>query len=358
MYKHGVTQLDGSSKWNVVILGRVLALLFNEGSFFGSQAVEKFDENFWERFEAANGGDTKTGVNSASARRSPPKKRRHVRRAYDLSTEVLPRRAQSEPKDLFYSQAGDLATSRQPRSMEAGSSLGEIEIVPGKAEEVGNRLQRKRNLKVDSKSEFQSALRAGTATSEGDVYTTQTSVAMQKARSSGAEAAKLFVQAFADVSGGRRWMTAPSTTLSTIQESDQGDDSASEESNGETRAALPAASSESRPLHSFDKGNDTSRTKDEGLVTIPRRSTKQMRKPLIKKKAATIDGVPSELKNRKNISPPLLSRVISDDDIETAGSAFLDEIGKSLGLRYVLHFPFCRFSMPCEIALTNSNPDI
>ena len=47
MSKNGVTQVDGVSKWNVVTLGRVLALCFDEAKLFGHQAVEAFDGEEW-----------------------------------------------------------------------------------------------------------------------------------------------------------------------------------------------------------------------------------------------------------------------------------------------------------------------
>ena len=45
--KNGVTLVDGVSSWNVVVLGRVLALLFDEKKLFGAKSVELLDEEIW-----------------------------------------------------------------------------------------------------------------------------------------------------------------------------------------------------------------------------------------------------------------------------------------------------------------------
>jgi hypothetical protein len=39
--------IAGNSKWNFVVQGRILAMLFDKRKLFGQQAIEKFDETYW-----------------------------------------------------------------------------------------------------------------------------------------------------------------------------------------------------------------------------------------------------------------------------------------------------------------------
>lgn len=313
MSKNGATQVDGVSKWNVVTLGRVLALIFDEQKLFGHQGTEAFDPETWKT-PAEKQADAEATHGKAS------KRRRHVRQSYDLFNDMPPR----EDPGAFDSLSLSLGSRSSPRQGSSSSSQVETKSkgislsgTEGKKElfdlEAPGSPTRSRDVKIDSKNDFQSALRAAASDDDFD-----------RPESDGAGAAKAMIQAFSGISGGssRRWMTAPSRGLSTIRESDDGDNKMMED--------VESPSIEPAETDSFDS---------EIVMNATKRNVKQMRVPKLQKSAtlnpttiAALKPEPNELLSIDSAST--LPR--SDEEIENAGTAFLDVIGKSLGLRYVL----------------------
>jgi hypothetical protein len=301
MSKNGVTQVDGVSKWNVVTLGRVLALVFDERKLFGRQVMEAFDPETWKH-PTEKEAEAKPGKAAA-------KKRRHVRQTYDLFNDMPPR----EDPGAFdmQSPAKVPSTANQVDTKSFGGSLaGALDF-----EASGGPSTRSRDVKIDSKTDFQSALRAAASNEDFD-----------RLESDGAGAAKAMIQAFSGVGGGssRRWMTAPSRGLSTIRETEDVDSVY----NGMS-AIVESLPSQDLEADSFDK---------ELVLNTPKRSVKQMRVPKFLKSAtlnptaiAAMKPEPKEL--LLTDAQSTLPR--SDEEIENSGTAFLDVIGKSLGLRYV-----------------------
>lgn len=317
--KNGVTQVDGKSAWSVVVFGRVVALLFDELELFGSQALEVCDETYWAKFDSTKGSGKTV---SPPAKKVPPKRKRHVRSNFELFNEVHQREGEvSGGSDFFSNVAGALAgsprkseppdkTPTERATVEPDQSSADVFESDGLDKLLG--LPPKREVKVDSKSDFQSALRA--AVSDDDIF--------EKPAASGSAAAKNMIQAFSGpMTGTRRWMTAPSNrALSTIREAEDGDDESPADS---SPLRLPVAMLSDLPKKDGD---------GEMVINRPKTS-KQMRVPKVRK----ADTMGSQTKLTPQETPVNSSGTLtSDDEIESAGEAFLDVIGKSLGLRYVI----------------------
>ena len=324
MSKNGVTQVDGVNKWNVVTLGRVIAFLFDERKLFGQAAYEILDEEQWIVTKASTDESSK-GPSSAPQSRKIPK-RRHVRQNYDLFND-LPPREESSTLDAL-SPNGTIAAPILMRGTSAPalhsspprfSSQSPLADATSKDKQPA---QPKVEMKIDTKSDFQSALRAAAAAPDDTFH---------KSESDGRNKAQAMLDAFSGVSGGnRRWMTAPTRALSTIRELEDGDAD-------EVEATLIASegTSETRTDSMSSSGGSHKDSLDEELVvSSPKKSVKQMRVPRVKKAAddsekAVFKG-PIEALTKPGTQKSLPT---SDKEIETAGSAFLEVIGKSLGLR-------------------------
>ena len=117
-------------------------------------------------------------------------------------------------------------------------------------------------------------------------------------------------------SNNRPWATAPTArALSTIQESDDGDDSDTNLEGGilQTSASMEIDSR---------TGEETGATGDEVVRKTKKKGVRQFRIPHVEK----------EKREEDTISSTTSSVPQSDDEVETAGLPFLDVIGKSLGI--------------------------
>lgn len=347
--RNGVTQLDGNRRWNVVTFGRILALLFDEYVLFGDQAVEKFDENYWASKEAFN---TSPPKKSPTTKKSLPKRRMHFRNNYDLFNDMPPREPpKPHANEILTSTAGDLASPPQKRTL--------VDPVPWSSDTnvTADVCATKTERKVDSKMDFQQAFRAANAdvdndndlhsadvgsgsfinTMQGNSGSSGNGDKSSKTQRSGASAGKAFVQAFTDTSNNRRWMTAPTNMLLTIPETEHGDDSDIELNITENDSFSTATTD----FGSTGKANVADSDGFDEVVHsgMPKR-TKQMRRPRRQAQAAVPENVEAVSQQPKLPEAPLL--LTSDDDIETKGTAFLDTIGASIGMRYVfVLFCFC-----------------
>lgn len=323
--KNGVTLVDGISGWNVATLGRVVALMFDERKLFGDQAAEVLDEDMWLPGDGTNGTSR---VDSASERRSL--KRRHVRQTYDLFNDMPPRE-NDRTHDLESTQAGTLHSPsrslRSPHKMREDS----VEAATTKAPWLDNEMaatagvnpveapEPKRTVKLDSKSDFQSALRAAASEEDPDGF-----------EGDGGRAARAMIQAFGGSaqSGSKRFLTAPNRALSTIREA------ADNEDTDDVDCAVVDDESKVTAT-TFDTNlSDADQSHDGSVLNAVKKSVKQFRVPNRGKPKVTrdidVDVAPELTKAFRDSTPS------TDDEIETAGTAFLEVIGKSLGVRYVI----------------------
>jgi hypothetical protein len=357
---NGVTEVDGVRKWNMVTLGRVVALLFDERKLFGELAVEDIEEKYW--VELLN--PTKKKVESAKNRKSP-RKGRHVRNTFELSdvNEIQPREELGD-RDLLSSLAGELAGpkrgKRAPSTTRSENAFGSslMPFSPFSAEfaktsggpspeeittektSIEGTSSRKSDFKIDSKSDFQSALRAVQADSEEDV---------DRVERDSTRAADAMMQGFTGLpnkSSRSKFFTMPAVRsgglglavireqagLSTIEESEDGDDS--DAFTGEGLGLLPQFRGTEVPSKEQKDPFDNS-----AAIQNLKQGRKQFRIPNINKEKKEEPEVEKkeEITTETEASAPPVPSVVpnSDEEIETAGLPFLDVIGQSLGLGYV-----------------------
>lgn len=292
--KRGVTQLDGKARWSFVSLSRTLALQFDEETLFGTEGNEIITEDLLSKltgkakntpkrrtrrhvrsnFEFLNHGTAGGGSESMSAIvgdeiMSPT--------SLDAANSALEKNSLSKPKTLnsgSRSKSHDSVDSTQ-------STLPHLPTVERRA--VSD------SPKVDSLTDFLSAMRAGNDDSEFDdqVY---------EGGHNGNLVAASWIKAFGGSSGGgsRRWMTAPSPGLATIRE-DGGD--GEEEPEAVSGPGVPEENPE--PLDALDSE----------IVRPKPAPSKQFRRPKVTGKVAPSNSATAT-------DPPEIKLPIGDDGID------------------------------------------
>ena len=307
--KLGATQIDGETRWNVVMTGRVIALVFDEGCLFDHQADECFDADHWSAAYA------KTADDISPVSKAPPSKRRgHVRSNYDFSQEAISFDGLSSRVSSFATSAGDLATLPKPSDLDASDFF---EIGSPEPEE---KQTSKASAKVDTKSDFMKYLRAADL-EYGDDADADLSPAITKDKSGlNRQAASLTNHA----GGNRRYRTLPASALSTILESDFGDDSTTI---ADLSESFREAESGIRETQS-PKLNDDFVLVGDGFSKGPFPQSKTtMRRPRVGISTSTSHD---EARSGSESSEVKVTVPASDDDIETMGSLYLDTIEEKL----------------------------
>jgi hypothetical protein len=297
MSKYGSMNVDGREKLNVLTLGRILALFFDEQTLFDGQASEVFDHEYWNGLI-----DSAQNENSPSSKRSQPKKKRHVRSNYDLASE-LPSRApnvsQSQVSSTISSAAGDLATMPKPKFQEnVSENWTSLLDFNGMDNAKGTSLNQ--GPKLDTSFDFQTLLRAAAA--DGDLETQYLGSASTDHLSSQG-------QSYSGLHG-RRFHTMPLNSLTTIIESENGEDT---------------SQSYYDPQNTRSNGTNILAT---GSVEVEAQSQPQMRRPRMRKPVldASLDDASSNSDQGRKSFVPLQS----DDQIEFMGAAFLDTIAADM----------------------------
>lgn len=382
MLKSGVTQIDGASKFDLATLGNILALLFDEEDMFGPDVTEvlgELDSFAAEPAESAKEAKSSDKTPTSTSDDPPcvqeqsdkPKRfRRHQRNTFEFSRDSvdmsdptsrigdvmlgassLPTR-QSERMDSFEEVTIASAPSPVPRVSPVGIEtstvldLGLSHLSPPSRPKAAN-------IKIDSVSDFRSNMELGLQNeSSEDSFDGPLS----------ASNVSSIMQTFGGLSGvGRnRWRTAPAPNLKTIREDEVGD----EDPGGSPLPLIQPSPSGDGQLDSVDSE----------LILNQKKGPKQMRVPLIRGKSAPTEtsqdlsaiadraaessNEPTEknqdlkmIANKATASsndrkyytlsgPPQSARMKSPvsqtlpktyDEITSAGSAFLDSLGTSLG---------------------------
>lgn len=348
MSKNGVTQLDGCSQWDVITFGRVVSLLFNEDHLFGSEFREVFDkEDLFSptKSKIDAGLDLMVPTDSSpkkggteSSQQTPKRKNRHVRSSYELLN-VLPRLEDEEdPSNIDLSNLFGLSGGVSSRydgedSKIKSNTFGGIpkrESSSLTSSNVDNKLKAElsnnnslKDVKIDTVADFQNAMEAGLTEMDCGEQS-------DEVNASAASALSMIQALGSNPRGSRRWLTAPNPALTTIQESVEVDD---------TETGRRKRMEKRKEESSLDQNNGVIGSFDSELVlkSLPRGSVKQMRVPKVKKannvqipKEEIVANQTKEDGVNINLRKALVPK--SDDEIENAGAAFLDVIGKSLGI--------------------------
>lgn len=317
MAKAGLRQLDGSATWDITALGKLLSMLFDECALFGGPLETPFH------------------VKAASPRKSPvsrPDFLSNRSKTVDVMSRserpnIVERYSSLEsPKSrLVKTFDVDAMLSGAAQSSEIGSNIvGSNEDSAVEIDDISPRTSGEAGFKVDSQNDFMSALAASLDAESEDSSPKGTALERGFKPFSHGPAANR-----------RRWnQTLPSKFLATIQESDNEDHRGSEH----------------EPLGQLSTSLSKNKPSDPEMVLHPeekKKKSRQMRVPQVKPKDDTVDPFssfldsiepPTEKKTANKVGDseaqtPEVQRTLAtdDEDIETAGTAFLDQISKSMG---------------------------
>jgi hypothetical protein len=343
MVRTGCTQLDGKSRWNLMQLGRVVSMAFDEEKLFSNFEAcpgEVFSLDAWEAMYI----DPSFSKSSESAsEEESPQAQRSNRRGKTLPRQ--PRTAEatnsegsdtSSKDDSFAELLAALATpaeneSSENQDLETSAPLPDSDETSSPPTQEA--IERSSDVKIDSKSDFQNNLWTGSAESS-----TPPSV-------SGSTAAQTMIQAY---SGGpsnrRKWMTAPTSGLATIREDAGPIESDLDESAPDLGAVVTPLSPERPENRKIDSDSEIV-LRDP--IIVEKKTTKKMRVPRVTKSIGKEDKEKksASLDSRSTSSPTVPS---TDEEILTAGTAFLETIGKNLGYRYAPCSRFSKCAMPAR----------
>jgi len=353
--KRGLAELNGTDKWNLITLSRVLALLFDEGTIFGDHATEPISSTLFEDMYRTS---TRPANLETSKGSLAEKKRRHVRSNFEFlnnsdkffSDDKGERRAYGGSDILFSGPSHDDSSfqSGSGGASSPSSKVSKPSLTRSKTE--GSTPSPTPKTFVDSVNDFKNALETGyrEEIESDELLVNESSIAGTS------DAAQAMMKAFSGpVVGRKRWMTAPAPNLATISEDAAGDATA------------------------FDKFEEqqtvgTLDSLDTELLLKPLKSKpKQMRVPNVKKAGKKADqdsdttgdeegemgfGSPLEdiaasmssvavdavLQEEASIDESKSNTIPSteggdtlprtDDEIESAGISFLEAIERSFGL--------------------------
>ena len=303
MTNAGLRQLDGNSKWNLLALGKVLSILFDEGAILGGT------------LEDLPVDETKA---STSTKKPAFISQRSQTLDQGVSSNARPQlvsRYSSQPEDGSPKKI-DIDSMLQPNLAPAGEDTD--------SDDLSHLTSRSSGFTVDSKGAFMSALAASLDGNESP-----NSGASPTAESS-SRPTQLPPRPAASR---RRWMTLPTNALATIQESNDDD--------GRIGSDLLSSSLKKPNGDALDV---------ELIINEQKKKPRQMRVPVVetvKNEEQSINSFLDELSleasnqhgsmkpddNSSLKSDNKHRRVATNDDqIETAGTAFLDTLGKTMGL--------------------------
>jgi hypothetical protein len=338
MVRNGATQIDGKDKWNLTLLGKVVALIFDEEQFFtrsGEGAGEVFVLKDWMSMKA-NTAETMTPERDNKPQRH---RRRDQMRSRQSSQQANVKKntgddnpAATESLDDFLADFASMSDSviNNEQSTRLSFAAGDGLVLPQvpksfleeKLEKDGpsqsaseQQVNKTFDFKIDSKADFQSNLWAGSAES-----------LLVSSSVSGSVAAQNMIHTFGVIgpSSRRKWVTAPSTGLATIHEN--ADPVNPDLTEGSSLSGLRAVVTQISPGRAGDESN-TSDAVDSELVRTAPITNKKMRVPQVKRSVEMTDDHGSfDDSTFASLTVPS-----TDEEIERSGTAFLDAIGKNLG---------------------------
>lgn len=303
--RRGLTQLDGFSKWNLIVLSRIIALSFDESTLFG----KKIDEPSLSAFSS---NPVPSPSSKKAESKGPKRGKRHVRSHFEFLNNGTASNAPNDDHEESNRIGEGDETSEHPaddnsKAEQVPDTIESPEKAVGtEADALLSKLSDSvppDSVKVDSVTDFRSALKAGSQSVDSDdpVY---------DKTSSGSRAATAMIKAYSGPQAvSRRWMTAPAPGLATIRE--DGDDGGSQMVGADDARSTRRASG---PLDLVDT---------ELFLNPPKSSVKQMRVPKVRKNAA---GAASDLDGSET------SETASSSLSTDSGSGFVNSFEQSLSI--------------------------
>ena len=274
--KRGVNQLDGKGKFGLLSLSRVMGLLFDEKEMFGDSHCEVFSNDFLSLLSRDRRAGRAAGKKGS---------RGHVRSSLEFSRGS--------------DGVGAIVTENNSKSSETPTNLTNVSTLEGspRSERTPDKVlltdleSRKKLLnesdapKIDTMYDFKNAMQTGIRDKdyEEDI--------IHEGQYSGNEAAASWIVAFGGSSGNRRFMTAPTLGLSTIQEDTNSDEEqkligrqSPKAKDGpldslDAEMILPSNSAKKRPVTQFripKRSTKSSSTNDSQSLDIFDKSTKAL----------------------------------------------------------------------------------
>lgn len=346
--KRGLTELDGTNKWSLITLSRVLALLFDEGTMFGEHATEPISSTLFEdmHLSSTRPANLETRENS-----SGEKKPRHVRSNFEFlnNSDKGERRAYGGSDILFSGPSHDDSSFQSGSAPSPSSQLSKPSLSRSKTE--GSTPSPTPKPFVDSVSDFKNALETGYREEIESDELLVNDVAGTN------DAAQAMIKAFSGPAVGRkRWMTAPAPNLATISEDTAGDalafDTLEAEQTMETLDSLDTElllkPKKSKPKQmrvpnvdkaakNGDQGSDATGGDDKGDMGFG----SPIEDIALSMSSVTVDavlqeetGIDDKSKSDATVSTKGANTLPrTDDEIESAGISFLEAIERSFGLR-------------------------
>ena len=354
MSKHGATQLDGKSKWNLTSMGRVIALLFDEEAlFFGPDGLplEDYDDVIEANLTSTENDPALEEVENADfigKSHSPPKTKRgrgHARKPSleQMNIEFIPGGLDSKTNDKNTSipdiidpspLLSSSFLSNELEGLNIGDSKNDI-LLPTKPKPIGLGIRAvsdsKREIRIDTKADFQSHLNAASCNDSSPVPSQGTN---RKGNASGF---------FSGPAASRRkYMTAPSfSQLCTIQEDTDKMEEVVDGSNTQNNSPASGASSgiqsgfNEKESNKIQKGSEGTDVLDSEMTRRSSTKPKQMRIPKVHKSNSSASDTSSKVEtdSDKNVPNKVESKgsPTSNSDFESTVS-YLDRIGQGLGL--------------------------
>lgn len=363
MSKNGVTQVDGLSKFDMVTLGRMLSLMLDEESMFGRHVkefvgdVDLFEKPFGRKESVHDNRTNAEGEKPTAAqeKEEKPKRRRrqHQRNRFEFHNDK-PRPGDSIDMSDPTSTFGDLLSRPlHTNSNEMSTPQSDLILPNEKSHDPANTRDKSVSLMSAAESDFDfsslyppSASRSNITIDSAADFRNNMKLGLQEESSAddfdrplSQSNVNSIVQKFGGIQGNGkgRFKTAPA--LATIRE-DEDDDPHQE----------PLSPLEPSPP---EEGPTDLLLDSELLKNLTKTSVKQMRVPNIKgkvapkgsttvmdasmlgslddlampspkQKYATMSALPSPSKSIDSLKLP-----VSDEDIMSAGTAFLDSIGQT-----------------------------
>lgn len=308
--KFGLTQLDGKSKWNITTLGRIVSLFFDEENMFlhDESMIEPLDKKAWE-FPST---DKKIQRPKLIQRKSSGSRKRHVRThsgslifSSDNAEETSPSQLRSRSRSTSDLDADTVSSVLHTAVKDNASISGEEDGEKHSAEIESPTYSSEES---EAKPNFLDSLFSVNSTLDNDPF-----------------------GSLGDPGTGRRkFMTLPTNALATIREDN---DSELSTSSIISNSPLKQDRNVSESCSSINTSFKASSTLDPDIVRkTPGRSVKKMRVPKISGGSPAAGNMEHDLKEEKPLDGGDERVLLMDDDaIETAGTEFLDAVGKSLG---------------------------
>jgi len=320
--RNGSTNLDGRGKWNASLVSRFLPLILDEEQLLSEHqrhlTEEPADIVSWLSHNEGRNSPTKLDskiVKPKMGRSQSEGRPRHVRSDSDnliFSSEIGESNALAispsflaldlEGSSFSFSESlGESSLQDRSMTMPAGSFEAAISSLKDSSPKVESRghtenSDAKWTQKIDSRADF-----------ESNLLTASSDFLIEDSFSSLAGSSR--------AGGRRKWMTLPSSALAPIRE-DLDTDNPEE---GILQTDLFPTSD--------GRGSDESISKDM-IKKGKKQSVKQMRIPTRKKVSSIYT---TQFEEPSTVSAEGRKVITTDEEIESAGTAFLDVIGENLG---------------------------